>query len=150
MLANGWKITNIWDERNLHWQAELSDEYGDNTYQAVKQASLGGMIKRNLFTEETFRPSLQIDISYYRLTNTAKELLVKAFASRAIQAPLLPEDIKAMELIKKFNRRQYALCCVQEILSLKMINNMGRNDGASEGEFWEKVKNSLERNERVS
>lgn len=37
-----------------------------------------------------------------------------------------------------------ATICVNEILNLKMINNMGRDENYSEGNFWQAVKESIQ------
>lgn len=43
--------------------------------------------------------------------------------------------------------RRLALICVEEILSIRMIENMGRgfDSEIGEGEFWRRVKNEIKK-----
>lgn len=73
---------------------------------------------------------------------------------------MTPEELKAKELVEKFEKaiwkngnphhvekhaKECALILCNEILSLKMIDNMGRNDEYSEGEYWQKVKEQIQK-----
>jgi len=71
---------------------------------------------------------------------------------------MTPAKSKAKKLIGRFkscangavgseslfkNSRKCALICVDEILKLRMIHNIGRDINYSEGEFWKEVKSEI-------
>ncbi len=66
----------------------------------------------------------------------AKELFNKFYTTN-----IHPNSIYIRSSIAK----NHAIACCDEILSLRMINSMGRglDDPYSEGQFWEKVKEEL-------
>jgi hypothetical protein len=75
----------------------------------------------------------------------AKELLKRfsRFSDSTIQGRRGGEYSRTTEMQ---SARQCALICVEEILSLRMIDNMGRgfDSEMGEGEFWRQVKKEIQ------
>lgn len=60
-------IRSVFDERDMATQIWLEDEDANNSYEKLTIAFFSSLYKYNLFTEESFRPCLQIHINTYRL-----------------------------------------------------------------------------------